>query len=43
LAALEKQRELQKKDVDVQAGGENYVNALLALVENFMSFSSFHV
>lgn len=43
MAALEKQRELQKKDVDIQAGGDNFMNALLALVEGFMSCSSFHV
>jgi hypothetical protein len=43
LAALEKQRELQKKDVDIQAGGDNSMNALLALVEDLMNCSSFHV
>lgn len=43
LAAMEKQRELQKKDVDIQAGGDYFMNVLLALVEDLMSCSSFHV
>jgi hypothetical protein len=40
---MEKQRELQKKDVDIQAGGDNFMNVLLALVEDLMSCSSYHV
>lgn len=31
LAALQKQRELQRKDVDIQTGGTNQANALVAL------------
>lgn len=42
LAALEKQRELQRKDVD-QAAGENRVNSLVVLGGKAMNYSSFHV